>query len=83
MDLYSKYRSSPETLTEDDNALIYASLCLARYNQLRREAVHVMRRVDAPPREHLTYYRMAREALESWDKATITATCKSRAIVPN
>lgn len=83
MNLYSKYRSSPETLTEDENALIYASLCLARYNQLSREAVHDMRRVDASTREHLTYYRMAREALASWDKATMTATCKSRGTVRN
>ena len=77
-DLYSRYRALPETLTGDQIALIYASLCLARYNQLRRGGVLKNRGPPTVSREDLTYYQMAREALGSWETASITGMCESR-----
>ena len=76
-DLYSKYRALPETLTGDQNALIYASLCLARYSRLRRAGALRSKNQSTQSREDLTYYRMAREALESWETASITGICES------
>jgi len=75
--LYLRYRALPEDLTGHETALIYASLCLARYNQLRRGGALKDKGSTAALREDLTYYRMARETLESWDTASIIGMCES------
>jgi len=75
-DLYSRYRALPESLTGDENALIYASLCLTRYNQLRRAGALKKKDPAGPSREDLTYYSMAREALESGQPPSNTGMCE-------
>lgn len=76
MDLYIRHRASPENLNGDEKALIYASLCLARYNQIRR-GTSTGRESS---REDLSYYGMAREALASLKQASVIGTCKSQCL---
>jgi len=76
VDLYLRHRASPGALTEDQNAVIYASLCLARCTQLRRGPAGVVDNHVIDFREDLTYYRMARSSLDAYGKASITSMCK-------
>jgi hypothetical protein len=77
VNLYSRYRASPESLEGDEKALVYASLSLARYIQLRRHSATGPGDTSNSS-EDVTYFRMAREALKSWGKASITSICTSR-----
>ena len=76
-DLYLRYRALPESLTGDEIGLICASLCLARYSQLRRGRALKTKGPATASREDLTYYIMAREALDSGKTASITGMCES------
>lgn len=72
--LYARYRAVPHSLTDDQLALIYAALCIARYNQIRNsmpDGSHII--TEGIPREDVTYYKMAYSALASWQKPSLTA----------
>jgi hypothetical protein len=76
VDMYLKYRASSTTLPDDQKAVIYASLCLARYTQLRRGLAEGMDHPFIGLREDLTYYRMTLAAVGSYGKASITSMCQ-------
>jgi len=77
IDIYSSYRACPESLAEDQSALIYASLCLARYTRIRRGMSGGIRDQETPCREDVTYYRLAKQALATWGDASIISMCTS------
>jgi hypothetical protein len=76
LNMYSRYRALPTSLTDDQTALIYASLCMARFTQLRGGVATGMTEPHTLAREDVTYYRMARAALASWGRASITSMCE-------
>ena len=74
LSLYGRYRAVPDSLTEDQRALIYASLCLARHTQITQ----VERQVEGsgPSREDVTYYRMSYDLLKAWNRPSVYSVCK-------
>lgn len=76
LNLYARYRALPGSLTDDQTGLIYASLCVARHTQLRGSVAGGMVDPYTLNREDVTYYRMARESLRLWGRASITSMCK-------
>lgn len=76
LNLYSRYRAIPHTLSDDELALIYASLCIARFTQLRGGVASGMKEPRTLAREDVTYYRLARDALSRQDRASIISLCK-------
>jgi hypothetical protein len=80
--LYNRYRALPKTLSDDQLALVYSALCLARYTQLKntndlatelQEGGGEGQDVQQQSREDLTYFRMAMDALERWDRPSTYA----------
>lgn len=72
--LYARYRAVPHSLTDDQLALIYAALCIARFNQIRnslQDGSHII--PEGVRREDVTYYKMAYSALANWQKPSLTA----------
>lgn len=70
--LYARYRALPNSLTDDQSALIYAVLCASRFNQFRDQ----MNSGDPVPdeeRQDVTYYHMAYAALAKWNQPSIVA----------
>lgn len=76
LNLYTRYRALPHSLTDDQMALINASLCIARHTQLRGGVAGGMTHPRTLAREDVTYYRMARTALASWGRASTTSMCE-------
>lgn len=81
INLYTRYRALPHTLSDDQMALIYASLCTARFTQLRAGVAAAMKEPKTLAREDVTYYRMARAALARWGRASVTSLCESLIIL--
>lgn len=72
--LYARHRALPETLAEDERALLYASLCVALHTQMSR---YVSSGAPKPAtREDITYFRMALDALTLWNRPSILAVCE-------
>jgi len=71
--IYVRYRTLPDTLQEDENALVYASLCLALYVKMSTFVSSGSPRPES--REDITYFRMAVDALNIWNRPSITAAC--------
>lgn len=86
LSLYSRFRAVPNSLTDDQKALVYATLCLSRFNQIKKEweqevgegATPGMRREVA--REDVTYFWKACTALRDWNRPSIFAMCKSSGV---
>jgi len=78
LSLYGRYRAVPDSLTEDQRALIYASLCLARHTQITTETDRGQQNGDGsgPSREDVTYYRMAYDLLGRWARPSVYSVCK-------
>ena len=77
LSLYGRYRAVPDSLTEDQRALIYASLCLARHTQISqsdRQDGSVEH--NSPSREDVTYYRIAYDLLRAWGRPSIDSVCE-------
>ena len=77
LNLYNRYRALPSSLTEDQRALIYAALCVARHYQMRAGPATAMFDPETPSREDVTYFHMAREAIDAWGRPSVDALCKS------
>ena len=77
LSLYGRYRAVPDSLTEDQRALIYAALCLARHTQISqsdRQEAGVEH--NTPSREDVTYYRMAYDLLKAWGRSSVYSVCE-------
>lgn len=77
LNLYTRYRALPDSLTDDQTALVYASLCIARFTQLRGGVATGMKDPRTLAREDITYYHKSRASLARWGRASITSMCKS------
>lgn len=75
--LYGRYRAVPGSLTEDQEALVYAVLCLARYKELQKE-MNAKWPLGSAGREDVTYYHMAYDALANWARPSLPAICEWR-----
>lgn len=76
LNLYNRYRALPSSLTEDQKALVYAALCVARHYQMRAGPATAMFDPETPSREDVTYYHMAMEAIEAWGRPSVDALCE-------
>jgi len=77
LSLYGRYRAVPDSLTEDQRALIFASLCLARHTQISQsDRQDGSVECNTPNREDVTYYRMAYELLRAWGRPSIYSVCE-------
>jgi hypothetical protein len=77
LSLYGRYRAVPDSLTEDQKALIYASLCLARHTQISQlDRQDGSEEQNTPSREDVTYYRMAYGLLRAWGRPSIYSVCE-------
>lgn len=72
--LYLRYCAMPNSLNEDQTAMVYAMLCLSRFAQIRADinkgtplASGVMSRED------ITYYHMSCDALKRWGRPSLTS----------
>lgn len=70
--LYGRYRALPNSLTEDQRALIYAVLCASRFNQFRVQ-MSVGDPVPEEERHYVTYYHMAYACLANWNRPSLVA----------
>lgn len=68
---YQRYRALPSSLTDDQRALVFASLCISRFSQVL--SLPQALRLE---REDVTYYRMAQEALSRWARPSTVALCE-------
>lgn len=78
--LYGRYRAMPNSLTDDQTALVYAALCTSRFAQIRvaiSEGEHLT--VTDESREDITYYHKSYNALASWNRPSLVALCESPA----
>ncbi|AFR98228.2 hypothetical protein C343_06203 [Cryptococcus neoformans C23] len=88
LSLYSRFRAVPNSLTDDQKALVYATLCLSRFNQIKKDweqevgegATPGMRREVA--REDVTYFWKACTALRDWNRPSIFAMWTLFCLVP-
>lgn len=72
--LYARHRALPDTLADDETALLYASLCVAMHTRMSR---YVSSGAPRPAtREDITYFRMSLHALTAWNRPSILAVCK-------
>lgn len=76
LSLYGRYRAVPNSLTDDQKALIFASLCLARHTQITTPSNGEIGQGSKPSREDVTYYRLACEMLQTWGRSSIYSVCK-------
>ncbi|KAL1410483.1 hypothetical protein Q8F55_004496 [Vanrija albida] len=70
LSLYGRYRTLPNSLTDDQTALIYATLCVSRFSQIRAS---MNNGTNEPTREDLTYFHLACNALGAWGRPSTTA----------
>jgi hypothetical protein len=68
---YQRYRALPNSLTDDQLALVLASLCISRFSQVL--SLPQALRLE---REDVTYYRMSQEALSRWARPSTIALCE-------
>ncbi|WVQ83741.1 hypothetical protein IAT38_005885 [Cryptococcus sp. DSM 104549] len=85
--LYSRFRHVPSSLTDDQRAFVYATLCLSRFNQIKKEWEQAMEEGTAwwkqeVAREDVTYFRKASEALREWNRPSIFAMWALFCLVP-
>jgi hypothetical protein len=80
LNLYNRYRALPTSLTDDQKALVYAALCIARHSQMRDGPATAMFDPATPSREDVTYYRMSKDAVQAWNRPSVDALCTYRAI---
>jgi hypothetical protein len=74
--LYRRYRAIPNALTDDQKALIYSLLCVARFALIRSEmntATDGETSLSRNTREDITYYHLALTALKRWGQQSLTA----------
>jgi hypothetical protein len=77
LSLYGRYRAVPDSLTEDQRALIYASLCLARHTQISQsDRQDESTERNTTSREDVTYYRMAFDLLKAWGRPSVYSVCE-------
>ncbi|GMK58681.1 hypothetical protein CspeluHIS016_0601230 [Cutaneotrichosporon spelunceum] len=72
--LYGRYRAMPNSLTDDQMALVYAALCTSRFAQIRvaiSEGENLT--LTDESREDITYYHKAYNALASWNRPSLVA----------
>lgn len=75
--LFGRYRAVPKSLRDDQTAMVLAALCLARFEQLRRTMNDGMSVTSLDtPREDITYYQMACQALSDWNRPSLAAICE-------
>lgn len=75
--LYGRYRAVPNSLTDDQTALVYAALCTSRFAQIRvaiSEGENLT--LTDESREDITYYHKAYNALASWSRPSLVALCE-------
>ena len=77
LNLYNRYRALPTSLTDDQKALVYAALCIARHSQMRDGPATAMFDPATPSREDVTYYHMAKDAIHAWNRPSVDALCKA------
>lgn len=80
LNLYNRYRALPTSLTDDQKALVYAALCIARHSQMRDGPATAMFDPATPSREDVTYYHMSKDAVQAWNRPSVDALCKSTAV---
>jgi hypothetical protein len=76
LNLYNRYRALPTSLTDDQKALVYAALCIARHSQMRDGPATAMFDPATPSREDVTYYHMSKDAVQAWNRPSVDALCK-------
>jgi len=77
--LYTRYRSVPGSITDDQRALLYATMCIASFNRLGSfpNVNEVNGRTPASKsREDVTYFRMACDCLARWNRPSLMAICE-------
>jgi hypothetical protein len=77
LNLYNRYRALPTSLTDDQKALVYAALCIARHSQMRDGPATAMFDPATPSREDVTYYHMSKDAVQAWNRPSVDALCKN------
>lgn len=77
--LYGRYRAMPNSLTDDQTALIYAALCTSRFAQIRvaLSEGENLTLTDAS-REDITYYHKAYDCLAKWNRPSLVALCRCK-----
>jgi hypothetical protein len=81
--LYGRYRAMPNSLTDDQMALVYSALCTSRFAQIRvaiSEGENLT--LTDESREDITYYHKAYNALASWNRPSLVALCESSSDTP-
>ncbi|KIR99758.1 hypothetical protein L804_02390 [Cryptococcus deuterogattii 2001/935-1] len=88
LSLYSRFRAVPNSLTDDQKAFVYATLCLSRFNQIKREWEQRVEEGGTPgmggevAREDVTYFWKACRALRDWNRPSIFAMWALFCLVP-
>ena len=82
LSLYGRYRAIPNSISDDQKSLLYAALCLARFNQIhsrpRGDADSApVTTVDELVLEDVTYFTMACQRIATWNQPSIYALCRS------
>jgi hypothetical protein len=76
LNLYNRYRALPTSLTDDQKALVYAALCIARHSQMRDGPATAMFDPATLSREDVTYYHLAKDAIHAWNRPSVDALCE-------
>lgn len=72
--LYARHRALPHSLSEDQTAIIYGVLCLARFAQIRADINNgTPLAAGNMSREDITYFHLACDALKRWGRPSMSA----------
>jgi hypothetical protein len=75
--LYSRHRALPQSLGEDQIAIVYAVLCLARFAQIRADINKGTPLAGGDlSREDITYFHLSFDALKRWARPSLFALRK-------
>lgn len=76
--LYARHRALPHSLSEDQTAIVYAVLCLARFAQIRADInAGLPLTAENMSREDITYFHLACDALKRWGRPSLSALRES------
>lgn len=75
--LYARHRALPHSLSEDQTAIVYAVLCLARFAQIRADINNGTSLASGVSREDITYFHLACDALKRWGRPSLSALRQS------
>lgn len=74
--LYNRYRSEPLSMSDDQRAVVYGMLCLAKHDTMKVFVQSGIPTIESQTREDVTYFRMACACLAGVTEPSIYAVCE-------